>query len=190
MAVIREHSLPARPRLELIHGDITQSSVDAIINAANPQLQHGGGVAGAIARKGGPTIQLESDAWVRNHGAITHDAPALTTGGNLPSRHVIHTVGPIWGEGDEDHKLTMAVQSALRLADDQAYQSVALPAVSTGIYGFPKERAAHVILDAILAFIDDQRHTTVRHIAITLIDEYSVEVFAAEFDARWGASKS
>jgi len=190
MAVIREQYLHAQRRLQLIHGDITQSSVDAIINAANSQLQHGGGVAGAIARQGGQTIQLESDAWVRKHGAITHDTPALTTGGNLPSRYVIHTVGPIWGEGDEDRKLNMAVQSALRLADDNDYASVAIPAVSTGIYGFPKDRGARVILDSILAYLNSQDESSLMQIEITLIDEHSVDIFAAEFDARWGSNPS
>lgn len=190
MAVIREMILPAQQRLQLIHGDITQSSVDAIINAANTRLEHGGGVAAAIARQGRPTIQLESDAWVQEHGPITHDTPALTTGGKLASRHVIHTVGPIWGEGDEDHKLSMAIQSALRLASAHGFQSVALPAVSTGIYGFPKARGAQVILDAILAYFNGQSDSSLSHIEITLIDENSVEIFAAEFDSRCGHAAS
>ncbi|TFH32210.1 MAG: macro domain-containing protein [Anaerolineales bacterium] len=172
--------------MELVHGDITRSRVDAVVNAANTQLQHGGGVAGAIARYGGPDIQSESDAWVRKHGPISHDKPALTSGGILHCQHVIHTVGPIWGEGDEDHKLECSVQSALRLADQLGCKSVALPAISTGIFGFPIDRGARVILDAMIAYLQSQSDGRLRRIAITLIDKPGVDIFAAEFDVRWG----
>jgi O-acetyl-ADP-ribose deacetylase (regulator of RNase III) len=187
MTVIREHHTPQGHAVCLIHGDITQSSVDAIINAANAQLQHGGGVAGAIARSGGAAIQAESDEWIQKHGFIAHDAPALTSAGDLPCRHVIHAVGPIWGEGEEDRKLDMTVQSALRLAHAESFESVAMPAISTGIYAFPKDRGAQVILDAILSFLNLYSESTLKRIEITLIDELSVTIFAKEFDKRWGS---
>jgi O-acetyl-ADP-ribose deacetylase (regulator of RNase III) len=188
MTSVRGHLTSQGQQLCLIHGDITRSSVEAIINAANTQLQHGGGVAGAIARVGGPIIQRESDDWVRSHGPLSHDTPALTSAGDLPCQYVIHTVGPIWGEGDEDQKLHSAVQSALRLADENGFKSIALPAISTGIYGFPKDRGARVILDAIITYLDGTPDTCLSRVEITLIDEPSVEIFAAEFDVRWGDS--
>jgi O-acetyl-ADP-ribose deacetylase (regulator of RNase III) len=186
MRTIRKHLTSQGQQLCLIHGDITCSSVEAIINAANSRLQHGGGVASAIARAGGPIIQKESDDWIRSHGPLSHDTPALTSAGDLPCKYVIHTVGPIWGEGEEDKKLHTAVQSALRLADKKGFKSVALPAISTGIYGFPKDRGARVILDAIITYLDGTPDTGLSQVEITLIDKPSVEIFAAEFDARWG----
>jgi O-acetyl-ADP-ribose deacetylase (regulator of RNase III) len=138
--------------LQLVQGDITLEETDAIVNAANSRLQHGGGVAGAILSRGGPRIQSESDAWVRAHGLVTHASPAFTSAGNLPCRYVIHAVGPVWGEGDEDAKLTAAVTGSLLLADELKLHSIALPAISTGIFGFPLERAAAVILAAIRTY--------------------------------------
>jgi O-acetyl-ADP-ribose deacetylase (regulator of RNase III) len=186
MAMIREIELPQGLRLRLIHGDITHSEAEAIVNAANARLQHGGGVAAAIARGGGPQIQAESDAWLREHGPISHETPAITSSGELPCQYVIHAVGPVWGEGNEHQKLTTTVQYALRLADEQGIQSLALPAISTGIYGFPKEQGAGVILDALLKEIEQHPPARLRQIDITLIDEQSVKHFATAFEKRWG----
>jgi putative ATPase len=175
--------------LRLVHGDLTEERVDAIVNAANAHLAHGGGVAGAIVRRGGPSIQVESDAWVRTHGPVAHDRPAITTAGRLPCRHVIHAVGPVWGEGDEDAKLQAAVRGALGLASDRGLQSLALPAISTGIFGFPKERGARVILEAIAGFFSSSPTSPLQEIRITLIDEASVAIFADEFRRRWPAQE-
>ncbi len=189
-AVVAEHPLPNGAILRLVHGDLTEEAVDAIVNAANAQLEHGGGVAGAIVRRGGPSIQSESDEWIRRHGPAGHDRPALTSAGRLPSRHVIHAVGPVWGEGDEDAKLASAVTSSLALADGQRFTSLALPAISTGIFGFPKARGARVILDAIVAFFAAHPAASLHEIRITLIDEPSVRTFEDEFHRRWPASES
>lgn len=185
MKVIREKQVPQGQVVRLVHGNITKSNVEAIVNAANAQLQHGGGVAGAIARAGGPTIQAESDAWIQKNGLVTHQAPALTTAGDLPCKHVIHAVGPIWGEGNEPQKLATAVGSALQLADQWGFRSLALPAISTGIYGFPKDQGAEVILNAIVDFYERNTETSLKRIEITLIDEPSVAIFAAAMDKRW-----
>src|SRR5512144_2508720 len=99
---IREHNFPSGIRLQIVQGDITDEHVDAIVNAANRHLAHGAGVAGAILRKGGRVVQDESDRWVSQHGTVTHAEPAYTRAGSLPCRYVIHAVGPVWGEGDED----------------------------------------------------------------------------------------
>src|SRR5688572_10003455 len=106
--VLKEFLFPSGQRLQIVQGDLTQENVDAIVNAANARLQHGGGVAAAISRRGGPQILAESDAWVRQHGPVTHTAPAHTGAGSLPCCIIIHAVGPVWGEGNEDHKLSAA----------------------------------------------------------------------------------
>ncbi len=188
--VVAEQPLPNGAILRLVHGDLTEESVDAIVNAANAQLNHGGGVAGAIVRRGGHSIQTDSDEWVLRHGPAGHDHPALTSAGRLPSRYVIHAVGPVWGEGDEDVKLATAVTSSLALAADQEFDSLALPAISTGIFGFPKARGARVILDAIVAFFAAHPSSSLRQVRITLIDEPTVRVFEDEFRRRWPAIES
>jgi O-acetyl-ADP-ribose deacetylase (regulator of RNase III) len=182
--LIAEHRLSTGQILQLVHGDLTEERVDAIVNAANAELQHGGGVAGAIVRRGGAIIQGESNDWVQQHGPVTHGSPALTGAGRLPSRHVIHAVGPVWGEGDEDAKLHAAVTGALRLADELGLASLALPAISTGIFGFPKDRGARILMAAVLAFFASHPSSRLRQVRITLIDEPSVKVFAAEFSRR------
>lgn len=186
--VVAEHRLPTGQALQLIHGDLTEEHVDAIVNAANAQLQHGGGVAGAIVRRGGAQIQEESDAWVRARGPIHPDSPALTGAGRLPCHHVIHAVGPVWGEGGEDAKLHAAIIGALRMADQQGFSSLALPAISTGIFGFPKDRGARVLIDAILGFFAAHPSSPLTQVRITLIDQPSVRVFASEFASRWPES--
>ncbi len=130
-------------------GDITEERVDAIVNAANSYLKHGGGVAGAIVRKGGRVIQEESD----KIGYVPVGKAAYTSAGNLPAKFVIHAVGPRWGEGNEDEKLRSAVRSALEIAEDLKARSIAIPAISTGIFGFPKDRGTLIILKTVMEFL-------------------------------------
>lgn len=131
-------------RIELHQDDITNLACDAIVNAANSALQLGAGVAGAIRTKGGPEIQQECD---RIGGCPVGDA-VLTGAGELPCRYVIHAVGPRMGEGDEDAKLKGAARAAMLRASEKGLRSVALPAISTGIFGFPLERAADILIQA------------------------------------------
>ncbi len=173
---------PGGHTLELCQGDITNEAVDAIVNAANAHLQHGGGVAWAIARKGGPLIQRESDAWVRQHGPVAHARPAVTSGGDLPCRHVIHAVGPIWGEGDEDAKLDAAVTGSLQTAEDLGLGSLAMPAISTGIYGFPKARGAAVILGSIARYFNGKPDSGIALVRVMLYDAPTLEAFAAAWE--------
>lgn len=175
--VLREANLSPDYLLQIARGDITEEQVDAIVNAANLRLQHGGGVAGAIVRKGGHVIQEQSDAWVRTHGPVSHGDPAHTGAGNLPCRYVIHAVGPVWGEGDEEAKLTAAIQGSLRLAGQLNLHSIALPAISTGIYGFPKPRAAQVILKALQDCAGKASVGSLELVRITLFDEETVQAF-------------
>lgn len=130
-------------------GDITELDVDAIVNAANSSLALGGGVAGAIRERGGPRIQEECD----RIGGISVGGAAITTGGRLRARRVIHAVGPRWGEGDEPKKLRFAIANSLRLAEENRLKSVAFPAVSTGIFGFPIELAADIMIKAAVEHI-------------------------------------
>lgn len=180
--ILRRKSLAPDFTVHLVQGDITQEEVDAIVNAANQQLQHGGGVAAAISRAGGAQIQQESDDWIEEHGSVTHPNPAFTTAGNLPSRYVIHAVGPRWGSGEEDRKLDDAVTGSLRLANDLDAQSLSLPALSTGIFGFPKKRAAKVILHAIASYAADHPQTGVEEVRLVLFDQPTVDAFTAVWD--------
>lgn len=179
-------SVELKPTLTLrvVQGDLTQAKVDAIVNAANAHLQHGGGVAGAIARRGGPQIQRESDAWLRRHGPIAHNQAAVTGGGRLPCRYVIHVVGPVWGSGDEDHKLAQAVTAALHASDERKLKTLAFPAISTGIFGFPIERAAKVILEAIIHYAEEHPQSTLQRIDLILFDRPAFTVFAEALRSR------
>jgi O-acetyl-ADP-ribose deacetylase len=186
--VLHEHVFLSGQRLQLVKGDLTEERVDAIVNAANNRLQHGGGVAGVIASKGGPQIQEESDQWVREQGPVSHSAPAYTSAGHLPSQYVIHAVGPIWGDGDEDLKLGQAVTGCLKLADQLGLSSIALPAISTGIFGFPKARAATVIFQAITEFYQNQPDSQLGLVRLTLYDEPTLSAFFTEWKAMsWDA---
>lgn len=175
--VILEKSLNNGRRLEIAQGDLTEESLDAIVNAANAHLQHGGGVAGAIVRKGGYPIQEESNAWVRKYGPVSHAQPAYTGAGKLPCRYVIHAVGPVWGEGDEDAKLQAAVSGSLTVASRLGLHSIALPAISTGIFGFPKERAARIILVAIRDYLQDNPDSSLNLVRLTLFDQETLDAF-------------
>ncbi len=176
--VLQERTLCGGQALQIAQGDLTLEEVDAIVNAANAYLQHGGGVAWAICRRGGERIQRESDEWIRKHGLVSHAHPAWTSGGRLPARYVIHAVGPVWGEGEEDSKLTQAVQGALRVADELGMQSIAFPAISTGIFGFPKARAARLILSAIQSYFVSQT-SSLRLVRLVLYDDETLQAFLA-----------
>jgi O-acetyl-ADP-ribose deacetylase (regulator of RNase III) len=174
---IREHRFPTGQVLQLAQGDITDEKVDAIVNAANTHLAHGAGVAGAIVRKGGRLIQDESQQWVRKHGLVSHSEPAYTQAGNLPCKYVIHAVGPHWGEGDEQNKLKEAVTGALALAEQLSLGSISLPAISTGIFGFPKELAAQELLSAIRFYLSEHPASGLRLIRLVLFDLATMQAF-------------
>jgi O-acetyl-ADP-ribose deacetylase len=175
--VLREFQLPGSGCIQIVQGDLTEENVDAIVNAANSHLQHGGGVAGAILRSGGPEIQAESNAWVQQHGPVSHAQPVYTRAGRLACRYVIHAVGPVWGEGDEDHKLAQAVSGSLALAERLELESLALPAISTGIFGFPKERAARIILKTVREFLTSPACNHLKLVRLTLYDQPTLEAF-------------
>ena len=174
--ILEEKTLAGKFTVQIVQGDITLEQVDAIVNAANEYLQHGGGVAWAIVRRGGDVIQKESDTWVSTHGLVSHSVPAWTSGGALPAKYVIHAVGPVWGDGDEDAKLYDAIYGSLRVADELKLTSIAMPAISTGIFGFPKDRAARVILKAIDTYFENEQ-SNLKTIRITLFDQATTNEF-------------
>jgi len=170
-----------RQTLEIIQGDLTEQKVDAIVNAANSQLMHSGGVAAAILRKGGEIIQTESDAWVKAHGEVTHAKPAYTHAGRLPCKMVIHAVGPMWGSGDEEAKLTAAIRGSLELAEQLELTSIALPPISTGIFGFPKEKAARVFMQTFQDYFDQKPKSSLNIVRMIIIDTATFQIFLNQF---------
>lgn len=167
--------------IRVIRGDLTASDSDAIVNAANSYLQHGGGVAGAIVRKGGRVIQEESNAI----GFVPVGKAAMTGAGSLKARHVIHAVGPMWGEGDEEAKLKKAVVSVLSLASDKGLNSIALPAISAGIFGFPKDRCASIIVHETAQYLAAHK-TSLQRIDIVLMDQGIIQFFIDELSGIGG----
>ena len=162
--------------IRLIKGDITDQNVDVIVNPANSYLKHGGGVAGAIVRKGGKIIQTESD----KIGFVQVGSSVITTSGELPCQAIIHTVGPKMGEGNEDFKLSKSIHSSLSLASDNSYNSISIPAISSGIFGFPKDRCANILLDESIKFLQNN-NTTLETIEFCIIDDETLFHFKNKF---------
>jgi O-acetyl-ADP-ribose deacetylase (regulator of RNase III) len=163
----------------LVKGDITELDVDAVINAANSQLILGEGVAGAIRRKGGPQIQVECD----RIGGTPVGTAVITGGGLLKARHVIHAVGPRMGEGNEDDKLRNATLSSLRVANDHGLKNIAFPAISTGVFGFPLDRCARIMVGTTVVFLQ-QEPTGLTSVVFCLFSADAFEVFQAEIDRQ------
>ena len=165
-----------------VEGDLTRQPVDAVVNAANVQLQHGGGVAAAIVRTGGRVIQEESDAWVRANGPLASGIAAVTTGGMLVASHVIHVAGPVFDESqDNEALLALAVRAALDAAADHEMRSVALPAISAGIYGYPADEAARVITAAVVDWIG-QRPADLDEVRLVGYDRAMAQRFASALE--------
>jgi len=170
-----------RGRIRVVEGDLTEQAADAVVNAANRQLQHGGGVAGAIVRRGGPIIQVESNQLA----PIEVGQAVITTAGDLPADHVIHAVGPRMGEGDEDRKLRSAADAALEVAVDNGLATVVFPAISAGIFGFPIERSAAILIDAAVRRLEGDPGT-LEEIAFCLMGLDAYRVFEAALEERLG----
>jgi O-acetyl-ADP-ribose deacetylase len=164
--------------LRLVSADLTERDVDAIVNAANSRLQHGGGVAGAIVRKGGRVIQEESDAI----GFVPVGSSAMTSAGKLKARHVIHAVGPRMGEGDEDNKLKHTIISVLRLASEKGLHSISVPAISAGIFGFPKDRCANILVGETASFLKGAEGTSLLLVEFCITDNEAYDLFEKEIE--------
>lgn len=158
-------------RIEVIKGDITKLRVDAIVNAANSSLMGGGGVDGAIHRAGGPAILEECKKIVARQGACRTGEAVITTGGNLPAKYVVHTVGPVWNGGrlKEREQLADCYRNALRLAVEHKCKTIAFPNISTGIYRFPKDEAAEIAVDNIQKFLS--QNNSIEKIILVCFDE-------------------
>ena len=172
--------------LTTVQGDLTLEQVDAIVNAANESLQHGGGVAAAIVRASGAEVQNESTAWVKQHGKVETGSAAITGAGELSAKHVIHAVGPVWGTGDEVAKLGSAVRAALDLAEEHELTSISLPAISSGIFGFPKELCAKTFFDTIENWLDENPQRSLQAIRLCNHDKPTANVFEREARRRFG----
>jgi O-acetyl-ADP-ribose deacetylase (regulator of RNase III) len=175
-AEVLAERLEGRCTLQAVRGDMTSERVEAIVNAANSNLAHLGGLAEAIVDRGGFIIQEESS---RLAPVAVGDA-AVTSAGDLPCRWVIHAVGPIWGSGDEERLLRSAVRSSLDRASALGAASVALPAISTGIFGYPKEDGIQIIVDEATRWLRSHPASPVSTLRFTAFDTPTAELFAAE----------
>lgn len=179
--VLSTCTLTTGQKLHAVLGDITYEEVDAIVNAANSQLAHGGGVAAAIVRRGGEEVVEQSKVWIQHNGPVSTGSAAITGGGDLPARYVIHAVGPVWrDQGDEPEQLRSAVQSALAMADDHLVRSISLPAISSGIYGFPKPLAAQVIWNAVVDYFSAHPDSGIEYVRFCNIDQETADLFVTE----------
>jgi len=173
IVIAKEESMETtinRTKLTLVQGDITKQKVDAIANAANEHLAGGGGVDGAIHRAGGPKIMEECDAIRARQGGCPTGKAVITTGGNLPAKYVIHIVGPIWqgGNAGEPDLLASCYRESLSLALQHGIKTIAFPSISTGIYGYPAEKAAAVALNAVKEFLEG--HEEIEEVRFALFD--------------------
>lgn len=166
--------------LELTEGDITRLEVDAIVNPANPDLVLGAGVAGAIRRSGGPSIQDECERL----GGCAVGGAVVTGAGNLPCRFVVHAVGPVWGSqpaGESDRLLASACREALARAEESHAGSIAIPSISTGIFGFPIERAAPILLGEAILHLESDRSP--RRVIFCLFGDEAFDTYRRALDS-------
>ncbi len=172
-----------RAAIELVVGDITREATDAIVNAANSSLLGGGGVDGAVHRAGGPEILAECRAIRARQGGCPTGEAVITTGGRLPARYVVHTVGPVWrgGERGEPALLASCYTRSLRLAGRHGARSIAFPSISTGVYGYPAALAAPVALGAVAAFLESGEPSPER-IRFVLFDDQTFAAYRAALE--------
>jgi O-acetyl-ADP-ribose deacetylase (regulator of RNase III) len=158
-------------KIRIIQGDITKVSADAIVNAANSSLLGGGGVDGAIHRAGGPAILADCRAIVARQGGCKTGEAVITTAGRLPAKHVIHTVGPVWNNGNHNEVVLLAncYRHSLELAARHYLRSLAFPNISTGIYRFPKDLAASIAMNTIVAYLEE--NNTLEEVILVCFDE-------------------
>jgi O-acetyl-ADP-ribose deacetylase (regulator of RNase III) len=168
-------------RIQLQQGDITKIKADAIVNAANTSLLGGGGVDGAIHRAGGPAILQECQKIRARQGGCKIGEAVITTGGRLPAKYVIHTVGPVWNGGahNEEELLASAYRNSLQLAVEHKIETIAFPNISTGIYHFPKDKAADIAVATVSEFLVD--HNELKQVVFVCFDRENYELYDAIF---------
>ena len=164
-------------KIELLQGDITKLNVDAIVNAANSSLMGGGGVDGAIHRAGGPSILEECKKIITKQGSCPTGEAVITTGGNLPAKYVIHSVGPVWsgGKKNEAEKLANCYKNSLQLAIDNGIKTIAFPNISTGIYGYPKKESAEIAVSTVKEFF--QNNNVISKVIFVCFDEENFQIY-------------
>ncbi len=164
-------------RVEIIQGDITRIEAGAIVNAANSSLMGGGGVDGAIHRAGGPTILEECKKIIAKQDSCKTGEAVITTGGKLPAKFVIHTVGPVWNDGknNEAQKLASCYHNSLKLAVANAVRTIAFPNISTGIYGYPKKEAAEIAVKTVTDFL--QNNSSISKVYFVCFDEENYNLY-------------
>ena len=178
------HRAVGTGRMFVVQGDLTRQQVEGIVNAANEHLAHGGGVAAAIVRTGGRVIQEESDHWVRDHGPIGPGVAAVTTGGALQASHVIHVVGPRYRDDhDNEALLAEAVVAALNAAEEKGLVSIAMPAISAGVFGYPRRAAAVIIVAAVDDWLDSHLEASLREVRLVGFDRAAADDFAAAMES-------
>ncbi len=182
MKELRTVFLPKTLQLQIVMGNIVLERVDAIVNPANNALLHGGGVAAAIAKAGGSKIDQESQKWVEENGPVPTGGIAVTGGGNLKVKWVIHAVGPIWrgGDSDEDQLLSQAIFNSLVKANELQCRNISLPAISSGIFGFPKDRCARIFMETIQSFAQTDSTPFIETIRLCNIDAETSTIFLQE----------
>ena len=163
--------------IQIVQGNITEIKVDAIVNAANSSLLGGGGVDGAIHRAGGGEILEECRMIRARQGSLPPGNAVMTTAGKLPAKHVIHAVGPVWngGKNNEDETLANAYLNSLIIAEEKALSSIAFPNISTGIYGFPKERAAQIAISTVKDFL--RKSNNIKEVYFVCFDSDNYEIY-------------
>jgi len=176
-----------RSTLSLVQGDITKQNTDGIVNAANSSLMGGGGVDGAIHRAGGPRILEECKKIVAEQGRLPVGQAVITSGGNLPAKYVIHTVGPIWqdGKSKEAQLLASAYLSSLKIAEKNHLQSIAFPSISTGAYRFPVEQAARIAVQTVISFLSSEA-SSIKEVRFVLFDSRTYEAYARALQEETG----
>ena len=169
-----------RTKLSLVQGDITKQATEVIVNAANSSLMGGGGVDGAIHRAGGPAILEDCKKIVDRQGRLPTGKAVITTGGNLKTKYVIHTVGPIWhgGSRNEAELLESAYHECLKLASENKLASISLPSISTGVYGYPVAEAARIALKTVASFLKEQA-TSLKEVVFVLFDPATYDSYSS-----------
>ena len=165
--------------LSIVQADITQQATDAIVNAANSSLMGGGGVDGAIHRAGGPAILEECMQIVSHQGRLPAGQAVITTAGNMKSRHVIHTVGPIWhgGSSGEAETLASAYQESLKLAEENSLTSISFPSISTGAYSYPLDKAARIAVNTVVSYLSG--NTAIKEVVFVLFNAESLQAYTS-----------
>jgi len=185
--LIVEHKFENGCCLQVRHGDMTEEIVDAIVNAANGRLDHASGLAGAISKKGGEMVQIESDIYYAEHGSLQEGEVVALGAHNLKCKHVIHAVGPTWNGGKQGEQLLleMCVVASLEKANQLKLKSISLPAISTGIFRFPKPLCATIMFQCVTDWILNNKDKSLQEIRFTNFDDETVYIFKDEFEKRF-----